>query len=476
VLGFGLVEGLELVLGLGLGLGLRIGLGIGFGFGFAIDFVLMQDNDYFLSLPATHPTTLMSAIQMKKQVSFDQQVDIMFEQCLNCEETIVEDEEAINFQVQQLDKLQSAINIRRIQLQTAKDQTAQPWNKGISCTIHADLRKDHVTNKHVSLDSLSCGSCKKCAFCEPTYGACWPRAGGTKNYHGHLPVEKWKTELDVRLGDPKVMAQLGFKSLKGKGIKNKRTKYLDTICPPMPDCEGIADDDPALKRQCTINLPRNVYTKDSDVICFSVEEKNKLIKLNELWFRHVTHMKCVLSTMEDIQHKCDQGDYLRKQLRWYCELVLDILVPRNGKAAFAFWLEQYTKPMTAQHHHEREIMLDTMVKIYNLTPSPVIRRVTFVQLCGMLSLATLNARFNKVCEENMQHWGFDQDWCPPVIKRTRYQAGGIHFTFLIQTHHSTHTRLIYSTRYSLISLSLPPGQHTMLLSYSEISPVPRRAW
>jgi hypothetical protein len=361
---------------------------------------------------------------MKKQASFDQEVDIIFKQCANNEETIVEDEERINAQIEQLDKLQSAINIRRIQLQTAKDQTTQLWNKGISCTVHADLREDYLTNKHLSLDSLKCRSCKKCAFCEPTYGAFWPRAGATKNYHGHLPVDKWKKELDVRLGDPKVMALLGFKTAEGRGIKNKRGKYLDTFCPSLPNCDGKAEDDPALKRQCTTNLPRNVYTKESGVNIFSDEEKNKLNKLNELWFLHVSQMKSVLSTMENVQHKCDQGDCLRKQLWWYCELVLDILVPRNGKAAFAFWLEQYTKPMTAQQHQEREVMLDTMVKIYKLTPSPVIRRVTFVQLCAMLSLTNLNARINKVCEENKQLWGFGQDWYPPLIKRTRYQAGG----------------------------------------------------
>jgi hypothetical protein len=70
--------------------------------------------------------------------------------CLGTTEgSIVEDEATIDAELERLDKLQSAINTRRAQLQTAKDKTTKPWNKGIRCTVHAELRKAHEVNKHV---------------------------------------------------------------------------------------------------------------------------------------------------------------------------------------------------------------------------------------------------------------------------------------------------------------------------------------
>ena len=92
------------------------------------------------------------------------------------EDTIEKDEETIDADIDNLKQMQEVINKRLTQLQTAKDKTAKPWNHGISCTIHADLRKAHVTNR--SLESLVCIACKECAFCVPKYGDCWPSGGG----------------------------------------------------------------------------------------------------------------------------------------------------------------------------------------------------------------------------------------------------------------------------------------------------------
>ncbi len=47
------------------------------------------------------------------------------------------DEKTINDELENLNKMQSAINHRKMQLQTAKDKTAKPWNLGISCIVHA---------------------------------------------------------------------------------------------------------------------------------------------------------------------------------------------------------------------------------------------------------------------------------------------------------------------------------------------------
>jgi hypothetical protein len=191
----------------------------------------------------------------------------------------------------------------------------------------------------------------------------------------------------------------------------------------LSECEVKVDDLPPPKRLCTIQIRPDAYAKDIDVTNFTNEDKERLSKLNELWYRHASSLKSVLSTMEDVQHKSNACDYLRRQLRWYCEFVLQILVLRNGKAAFAYCLRQYTQPISAQQHKDRELMLDTMVKIYKLTPSMEIRRVTFAQLCAMLPLVDLNARIHKLCEEHKESWGFDKNWCPTLIKRWRYQAG-----------------------------------------------------
>jgi hypothetical protein len=43
-------------------------------------------------------------------------------------ETIAMDEETIDDELEKISKMQSAINRRKMQLQTAKDKTAKPWN------------------------------------------------------------------------------------------------------------------------------------------------------------------------------------------------------------------------------------------------------------------------------------------------------------------------------------------------------------
>ena len=60
------------------------------------------------------------------------------------EQTIEMDEETIDAEIDNLKQIQAVINKRLTQLQTAKDKTAKPWNQGITCTIHANLRKAHV--------------------------------------------------------------------------------------------------------------------------------------------------------------------------------------------------------------------------------------------------------------------------------------------------------------------------------------------
>ncbi len=131
----------------------------------------------------------------------------MFNDFNAIEETVDKDEKIIDAEVATLKQMQSAINERLAQLQTAKDKTAKPWNQGISCTIHAELRKAHVANR--SLESLVCIACKEFAFCVPKYGDCWPSGGGTiNNFRRNLPTKKWTAELDARLNDPNVVAQL----------------------------------------------------------------------------------------------------------------------------------------------------------------------------------------------------------------------------------------------------------------------------
>jgi len=230
-----------------------------------------------------------------------------------------------------------------------------------------------------------------------------------------------------------VIEQLQRKGWMGSGQKIKRQKYCELLCPRLPNvlrplnpaCDVKANDVPAPKRQCTMLLPLDAYAKDIDVTNCTNEDKEKLRKLNELWFRHASKMKSELSTMDDVKHKSNGGDYLRIQLRWYCEFVLGILVPRHGKAAYAYCLGMHTQPITAQQHKDKELMLNTMVKIYNLSPSTEIRRVTFAQLCVMLPIEALNSRIQKVCEENKESWGFGDNWCPTLIKSKRYFNAGV---------------------------------------------------
>jgi hypothetical protein len=177
----------------------------------------------------------LSSQSVSRKLTMDEHACNMFkfqscqtsEYCQSClydlnanAETISMDEESIDDELEKLNKLQSAINNRRTLLQTAKDKTAKPWNLGISCTMHADLRKGHVCDNRRSLESLVCSACKECAFCDPKYGACWPSSDGNlKLSCPHLPTQKWKAELDSRLKEPNVIEQLQLKGFKGFGQK-----------------------------------------------------------------------------------------------------------------------------------------------------------------------------------------------------------------------------------------------------------------
>ncbi len=141
-------------------------------------------------------------------------------------------------------------------------------------------------------------------------------------------------------------------------------------------------------------------------------------------------------TTEEAQHK--NNAYLRNQLHWYCEQVLDILSPGQGKALYSF-----ISTIEIQHANQTtqtalNCILDSLVELYLYGSDWHHQRLAFVQLCGVFSCTELNCwRLHN--RKNIQRNNYSGDSpCPIIIKWVKYMTGGNPYMSLITTNNQTH--------------------------------------
>ena len=260
---------------------------------------------------------------------------------------------------------------------------------------------------------LTCQHCHQCAFCEPHFDVCW--TGGTG---GHLPRSKWDALLDNRIAHPDV---LNF--LKGEGYKvgqkrKLRMGYCKHYCRSNHSSTPLPTEVPAPKRQCTV-LPVGVYIEKTATDFWTPQDHTRLQTFNQLWSFPACLKSTEPITMEQAQHKSNA--YPRNQMHWYCEQVLYILSPGQGKVLYSYICNieiQYANQTTQT---ALNCILDSLVELYLFGSDWQYQRLAFVQLCGVLSITELNSRLHN--RTNARQANRPQRG-PQIIKRIKYLTGG----------------------------------------------------
>jgi hypothetical protein len=129
--------------------------------------------------------------------------------------------------------------------------------------------------------------------------------------------------------------------------------------------------------------------------------------------------------------KYHKNVYVRKQVRWYCQEVLDIVSPGNGEELY-----KYIEDLEVQYVNQKlqktfNVFVNDLVSLYLSGGEHWNdRRLAFVQLCGALSYNDLNTcllqRFRFGGSQDNLFWK-DCARCPDedrMIKRTKYNTGG----------------------------------------------------
>jgi hypothetical protein len=113
-----------------------------------------------------------------------------------------------------------------------------------------------------------------------------------------------------------------------------------------------------------------------------------LQKFNQLWSFPVCLKIMKPITMEQTQYK--NNAYLMNQMHWYCEQVLDILSPGQGKALYSYICNIEIQHVSQTTKTALNCILDNLVKLYLFGSNWQNQRLAFVQLCVALSCTELN--------------------------------------------------------------------------------------
>jgi hypothetical protein len=269
--------------------------------------------------------------------------------------------------------------------------------------ITLNLEKNGI--QKIGMQALVCKHCHQCAFCEPLYDECW--------LESHLPFSLWTTKLDEKIKMPGVLGSLETAGINVKHVKKSREGYRTIFCKRAPTYGSLPDETPKIKRQCTIS-PTCVSTdKNSvDISTDTLRTFNDMLSLP----LHV-RMNNVI-TMEDAQHK--GSDSIRQRLHGYISHTLDVLVPGQGEAVYKFMREKQIQTTTTKHTRDFDVLVESMVHLVTFGKNSSDRRLSFVQLCGTLSLNDLNRRIDAKCH---LHSTAEAPYAKP-ISRKKYKVGG----------------------------------------------------
>jgi hypothetical protein len=256
-------------------------------------------------------------------------------------------------------RAEAELALKKAQLALAQAETelsdAEAASNKEECPKHSQEREHHLKQRH-SISLLTCQHCHHCAFCEPRFDLCWTGGEG-----GHLPRSKWDDLLDEMIAHPDV---LNF--LKGEGFKvgqkrKLRVGYCKHYCARALSGIRGRSEGPTPKRLCSI-LPLGTYIEQGSTDFWTPNDHDRLQKFNQLWSFPACLKVLEPIIMEQAQHK--NNAYLRNQMHWYCEQVLDILSPGEGKALYS-----YICNIEIQHANQTtqtvlNSILDNLVELY----------------------------------------------------------------------------------------------------------------
>jgi hypothetical protein len=143
----------------------------------------------------------------------------------------------------------------------------------------------------------------------------------------HLPLKHWDRVLDAMITETGVMEVLISKAPKASLTKKRKMReaYRKNFCVGVPELmeKDIVPPTPTRLRQCAKDLAHDVYTEKQSTDSFSAEDRTRLHIFNKLSSMPAQHKLKDPLSMSDAMHP--ENANVRKQVRWYCEEVLDIL-------------------------------------------------------------------------------------------------------------------------------------------------------
>jgi hypothetical protein len=240
--------------------------------------------------------------------------------------------------------------------------------------------------------------------------------------------------MDELINDTKVMEVLILKVPKASLNKKRKIKmreaFRQNFCVGVPKSMAVDIIPPKAKRQrqCTKDLARDAYIEKTSTDSFSEEDRTRLLIFNKL---------SSLPAKQKLQDPLSMSDarfpknvYVRKQLRWYCEDVLEIVSPGHGKELY-----EYINDLDIQYVNQKiqktlNVFVDNLMELFLYGKNCCYQRLDFVELCGALTFNELNMSF-----VNRRKFGGSQSdllWknsaqCPRqylLIKRSKYNTGG----------------------------------------------------
>jgi hypothetical protein len=208
-----------------------------------------------------------------------------------------------------------------------------------------------------------------------------------------------------------------------------REAYRQHFCEVLPNSNPMEIKPPTAKRQCTQNLAPDVYIEKTSTDYYSEKDRVRLLDFNKL--SSLTPQQQFKDPLSIADAKYHKNVYVRKQVRWYCQEVLEIVSPGNGEELY-----KYTEDLEVQYVNQKiqktfNVFLNDLVSLYLCGLHWNDQRLAFVQLYGALSYNDLNTcllhRFRFGGSPETLFWKhcarcLDED---RMIKRTKYNTGGI---------------------------------------------------
>jgi hypothetical protein len=238
--------------------------------------------------------------------------------------------------------------------------------------------------------------------------------------------------MDEIIKEPTVMEFIASKVPKGSLKKKRimREAYRRNFCVSIPTSRAMDIIPPTAKRQrlCTKDLSRDAYMEKSSTDSFSGEDRTRLQIFNKLSSMPVQHKLMDPLSLSDAMHP--KNVHVRKQVRWYCEDVLEMVSPGHGKGLYEYISNLEIEYVTQKIQTTLNAFVDNLVTLFLYGKQTSNQRLAFVALCGALTCDELNTSLlNRARHGEAQA---DLLWnqsarCPiihRVIKRTKYNTGG----------------------------------------------------